>query len=286
MGFWPAWLALVWLLLTIAPLHAALPVPALQVRVTDQSRVLEAAARSALEAKLAAFEQAKGSQTAVLIVDSTQPEDIAQFSIRVVDSWRLGRKDIDDGVLLLVALRDRALRIEVGRGLEGAIPDAIAKRVIAEVITPHLQRGDVAGGIDAGVDALIGLVDGEPLPAPAAQSKPQPDGASGGSDASSLVLLPALLSGLLMRNFFGRLIGAGVAGALAFVGGWLVIGTLIGGLVLAIIAMVFSVGGGGGGGRIGGGGFGGGGFGGGRGGGGGFSGGGGGFGGGGASGRW
>jgi len=280
MGFWPAWLALVWLLLTIAPLHAELPVPALQARVTDQARVLQEPARSALEAKLAAFELAKGSQIAVLIVDSTQPEAIEQFSIRVVEAWRLGRPGVDDGVLLLVALGDRTLRIEVGRGLEGAIPDAIAKRVIAEVITPYFQRGDVAGGIDAGVDALIGLVDGEPLPAPAVQ----PDSASGGSDAKSLVLVLALLGGMLMRSFFGRLIGSGVAGALAFVGGWLILGSLIGGLVLAVIAVVFSIGGGAGGSRISNGGFGGGGFGGGRGGG--FGGGGGGFGGGGASGRW
>jgi uncharacterized protein len=283
-GFWPAWLALVWLLLSIAPLRAELPVPALQARVTDQARALDAAARSALEAKLAAFEQARGSQIAVLIVDSTQPEAIEQFSIRVVEAWRLGRKDVDDGVLLLVAMGDRTLRIEVGRGLEGAIPDAIAKRVIAEIITPHFQRGDIAGGIDAGVDALIGLVDGEALPPPAQGSKPQPDSASGGSDANSLVLLLALFGGMLMRSFFGRLVGSGVAGALAFVGGWLVLGTLIGGLVLAVIAVVFSIGGGAGGGRISSGGFGGGGFGGGRGGG--FGGGGGGFGGGGASGRW
>lgn len=252
-------------------------IPALQMRVTDQAGLLDAPARQALEAKLTAFEQRKGSQIAVLIVPSTQPESIEQYSIRVVDAWKLGRKGVDDGVLLLLAMQDRSMRIEVGRGLEGAIPDAIAKRVIAEVITPFFKRSDFAGGIDAGVSALIKLVEGEPLPEPVASS-----GGQGGLDqAGPTILILAVLLGSVLRVFFGRLVGAGVAGTLAFIAGWLVLGSFIAAVIAAILAFVFTLLRGAGGGRSTGGGFGGGGF-----GGGGFGGGGGGFGGGGASGRW
>lgn len=266
------------LFLLAAPLFAETAIPPLQARVTDQTNFLDAATRQALEAKLAAFEQAKGSQIVVLIVPTTEPEAIEQYSIRVVDAWKLGRKDVDDGVLLLFAMQDRAMRIEVGRGLEGAIPDAIAKRVIAEVITPHFQAGNFAAGIDAGVSALIKLVDGEPLPEPVAASAG--DGAI--FDAGPTILIIAILIGGILQIFFGRLIGAGVAGSLAFVAGWMLMGTLIAALFAALLAFVFTLLRGSGGGRStgGGGGFGGGG------GGGGFSGGGGGFGGGGASGRW
>jgi uncharacterized protein len=266
------------LFLLAAPLFAETAIPPLQARVTDQTNFLDAATRQALEAKLAAFEQAKGSQIVVLIVPTTEPEAIEQYSIRVVDAWKLGRKDVDDGVLLLFAMQDRAMRIEVGRGLEGAIPDAIAKRVIAEVITPHFQAGNFAAGIDAGVSALIKLVDGEPLPESVAASAG--DGAI--FDAGPTILIIAILIGGILQIFFGRLIGAGVAGSLAFVAGWMLMGTLIAALFAALLAFVFTLLRGSGGGRStgGGGGFGGGG------GGGGFSGGGGGFGGGGASGRW
>ena len=264
------------LFLLAAPLFAATAIPPLQARVTDQTNLLDAATRQALEAKLAAFEQAKGSQIAVLIVATTEPEAIEQYSIRVVDAWKLGRKDVDDGVLLLFAMQDRAMRIEVGRGLEGAIPDAIAKRVIAEVITPHFQREDFAGGIDAGVSALIKLVDGEPLPEPVSTQ----DAGIAMHDAGPTILIIAILIGSILRIFFGRLVGAGVAGSLAFVAGWMLLGTLIAALFAALLAFFFTLLRGTGGGRSTGGGFGGGG------GGGGFSGGGGSFGGGGASGRW
>ena len=115
---------------------------------------------------MAAFEAKKGSQIAVLIVPTTQPEDIAQFGIRVAEAWKIGRKNVDDGVILIVAKEDRKLRLEVGYGLEGAIPDAIAKRVIAETITPFFKKGDYAGGIDAGVTQLMQLIEGETLPEP------------------------------------------------------------------------------------------------------------------------
>ena len=143
------------LLLCALTAWAQVAVPELSRRVTDLTATLSADQVAALEGKLAAFEAKKGSQIAVLIVPTTQPEDIAQFGIRVADQWKIGRKKIDDGVILIVAKDDRTLRIEVGYGLEGAIPDAIAKRVIAETITPFFKTGDFYGGIDAGVRQLM-----------------------------------------------------------------------------------------------------------------------------------
>jgi len=254
-------------------------VPPMQARVTDQVGVLDESARQALEAKLAAFKQSKGSQIAILIVPTTTPETIEQYSIRVVDAWKLGRKDIDDGVLLLLAINDRSLRIEVGRGLEGVIPDAIAKRVIAEIITPHLQQGHIPAGIDAGVSALIKLVDGEPLPEPAAMNSQ-----SESFEIEQGIVVIAVLLGMFFRSLMGRLVGATLASGVAFIAGWLVLGGVFAALIVALIAFLFSFANGSSGGRSTRGGYSGGGFGG--GGGGGFGGGGGGFGGGGASGRW
>ena len=148
-------------------LHAELlAVPELQHHVTDLTQTLTPEQQAALEAKLADFEQQKGSQIAVLIVASTKPEEIEQYSIRVADAWKLGREKQDDGVLVLVAKDDRKMRIEVGYGLEGAIPDLIAKRIITEIMAPSFRQGDFYGGIDHAVEQLIRLVSGESLPAP------------------------------------------------------------------------------------------------------------------------
>src|SRR6185295_10628044 len=125
------------------------------------------------EQKLAAFEARKGSQIAVLIVPTTRPEAIEPYSIRVVEQWKLGRKGVDDGALLLVAKNDRALRIEVGYGLEGVLPDATANRIIEDIIVPRFKTGDLYAGVDAGVDAMIKVVDGEPLPPPQTQWRSQ-----------------------------------------------------------------------------------------------------------------
>ena len=141
-------------------------VPALTARVTDLTGTLSGEAVTRIEAKLADLEAKKGSQIAVLIVPTTQPEDIDQFGIRVEDAWKLGRKGVDDGAYLIVAKNDRRVRIEVGYGLEGALPDAIANRIVTETITPHFKLGDYDGGVEAGVDQMISVVNGEPLPAP------------------------------------------------------------------------------------------------------------------------
>ena len=272
--------ALLFALWLSAPWAAAeVAVPPLRAHVTDLTDTLDAGQRAALEQTLSAFEAERGAQIAVLIVPTTAPETLEQYSIRVAEQWKLGRKGIDDGVLLVVAKQDRALRIEVGYGLEGVIPDAIANRVTDDVIVPYFKRGDYAGGIQAGVRQLMHLIEGEALPAPV-----QRGAAPSGMEASlPLLIMGALAVGLLLRAIFGRLLGAGLTGVGAGVIAWWLFGSLFFGLLLGVFAFFFLLGGGG---RFfpGPGGWGssprGGGF------GGGMSGGGGGFGGGGASGRW
>lgn len=264
--------------------HAELAaIPPLQTRVTDLTQTLSPDQQAQLTQKLAAFEAKKGSQIAVLIVPTTQPEDIAQYAIRVVETWKIGREKTDDGVLLLVAKNDRKLRIEVGYGLEGAIPDAYAKRIVSDIIGPKFKQGDFAGGIDAGVIAIIGLVDGEALPAPAKQG-------AGGlyiGNILPMLMFGGLISGLFLRSTFGTFFGSALNGGL--VGGVIMLLglALSAAIVFGVIAFFFTMmmgsrGLNGYGGGMGGG-YGGGGFGGGSGG---WSGGGGGFGGGGASGDW
>ena len=151
----------------VAPLralYAQVQVPPLQGRITDLTHTLSAEQAATLEQKLQAFEAKKGSQIAVLIVPTTEPEDIAAFGIRVAEAWKLGRKGVDDGAILIVAKDDHRMRIEVGYGLEGVMPDAIARRIVANTMAPHFKQGDYYGGIDAGVDQMIRIIDGEPLP--------------------------------------------------------------------------------------------------------------------------
>lgn len=266
--------------------QADVPVPPLTGRVVDRTATLSADQAAALEQKLKDFEERKGSQVAVLIVPTTQPETIEQFSMRVVDQWKLGRKKVDDGALLLVAKDDRRLRIEVGYGLEGALNDATSRRIIDEVITPKFRTGDFAGGIADGVDRMLRVIDGEPLPVPERRAPPLDlDAIAGYAPA---ILIGALVIGGILKAMFGRLLGSAFTGAGIGVIAWLLVGALSLAALAGLIAFVFTLisdsllsGGGrrGGGFGTGGGGFG-------SGSGGGFSGGGGGFGGGGASGRW
>jgi uncharacterized protein len=284
--------AFVLALVLALPVHAqsVQPVPPLDSRVTDLTGTLTAAQRAELEQKLAAFEQRKGAQVALLIVPTTAPEAIEQYSIRVVDAWKLGREQSDDGALLLVALQDRQLRIETGRGLEGALPDAVARRIIDDTIKPLFRQGDIFGGVSAGLAQIMKVVDGEALPPPDRQWRRPADRLA--------QLLPALFFGVLiggavLRALLGRTLGAlatgGLAGAVVWFASQILGFAILAGVVAAVVSLfagiASSVGGrrggwGGGMGGLGGGGFGGG-F-----GGGGFRGGGGSFGGGGASGRW
>ena len=266
--------------------QAQVPVPPLTGRVTDQTATLTTEQQAALEQTLQTFEARKGSQLAVLIVPSSEPETIEQYSLRVAEQWKLGRKNVDDGAILVIAKNDHTLRIEVGYGLEGALNDAVSKRIISEIIVPRFKQGDFYGGISAGVAQMIRVVDGEPLPQPRAR----PGGNSIGQLFPILLLL-ALVLGTVLRSVLGRLPGAlATGGAVAFIA-WLVVGTVVVALTAGVIALLFTLFTGGMGGRgagghyLGGyyGGIGRGNFG---GGGGGFRGGGGGFGGGGASGRW
>ena len=170
----PSWLRFPAAVLLAAGVLAGAPaaaqqlaaVPPLQSPVTDLTGTLSPDQKAALEAKLRAFERSKGSQVAVLVVPTTQPEAIEQYAIRVAEAWRLGRENVDDGAILIVALNDRKLRIEVGYGLEGAMPDAIANRIIDEDIVPEFRRGDYYGGIATGVDRMLRVIEGEPLPEP------------------------------------------------------------------------------------------------------------------------
>lgn len=270
--------------------RAAVPVPPLERRVTDLTGTLTAAEADALEQRLADFERRKGSQVAILVLPTTAPEDIAAYSIRVAEAWKLGRKGIDDGVLLILAIDDRAVRVEVGYGLEGAVPDAIARRIASDVMTPHFRQGDYFAGLEAGVERLIGVIDGEPLP------EPEPgwqEDIGRGQSLLPLLLVVAVVGGGVLRAIFGRLGGAAVTGGLAGGVVWLIVHALGVAVFAAIVVFIVALlggmprrgwssggrGGGGGWGSWGGGG--GGGF-----GGGGFGGGGGSFGGGGATGRW
>jgi uncharacterized protein len=280
------------LLLAASLSQAQVAVPALTARVTDLTGTLSGEAVTRIEAKLADLEAKKGSQIAVLMLPTTQPEDIEQFGIRVEDAWKLGRKGVDDGAYLIVAKNDRRVRIEVGYGLEGALPDAIANRIITETITPHFKLGDYDGGVEAGVDQMISVVNGEPLPAPDRKWEHH----SSLGNLLPLLLVVVFVAGGVLRAIFGRLLGSVATGGLAGGIAWLLSHFLPIGLGAGIVAFLFallagsssrgwSAGSGWGGGF--GGGFGGG-LGGGfrGGGGGGFSGGGGGGGGGGASGGW
>lgn len=274
------------LLLGLFAARADVAVPPLQARVTDLTGTLDAGQRTALEARLAEFEKRKGSQIAVLLVPTTQPETIEQYSIRVVDQWKLGRKGVDDGALLLVAKNDRAVRIEVGRGLEGPLPDAIASRIIREHITPRFREGDFSGGINAGVDRIIAVIDGEPLPAPATSS-PRGDSGLSWTELMMFALVAGSFGNMILRAMLGRFGAAALIGGVVGLVIWIFYATLVfsilGGVLMFVFALLFGAGGGGGRWSRGGWGGGGGGW---SSGGGGFSGGGGGFSGGGASGRW
>ncbi len=292
LGLVLAWLMLVGLgAAAQAQDGGVLPVPALSSHVIDQASALAAPQRQALDDKLAAFEQERGTQLVVLIVPTTEPEDIAAYAQRVGDTWKIGRREVGDGLLLVVALNDRRVRIEVAKALEGAVPDLAASRIIEGAIVPAFKRGDVAAGIDAGVDQLMARVRGENLPLPEPGGTRSPPGAQL-EDLVVFGLIGVPIVAGVLGALFGRKLGALLTGGLG--GGivWLLTTSLMLGGVAGVVVAIFALAMGNGGGRRGGwgggpgGGWGGGGGGFGGGGGGWSSGGGGNFGGGGASGRW
>jgi len=237
----PWWVALVVLVCAAGTVLAQSlqPVPH-KMPVTDLTGTLTAEQQSVLEEKLHAFEARKGSQLAVLIVPTTKPEEIEQYSIRVVDQWKLGRKKVEDGALLIIAKDDHAMRIEVGYGLEGVLTDVISHRIITETITPLFRQGDFYGGINAGLDQMIRVVDGEQLP--------PPDEEWHGRVQNTVGLLPFLFVGVLigsavLRAIFGRTLGSAITGASA--GGvlWLVghalVLAVLGGGVAFVLSLIF-----------------------------------------------
>ena len=269
------------------------PVPKLTGHVVDLAGTLAPSEKSALDAKLVGFEQSRGAQVAVLIVPTIGDETIEEFAGRVTDDWKLGRKGVDDGVLFVIAMRERRLRIAPGRGVSGSLTDALSKRIVSDIVAPHFKQGDFAGGVDAGTDAIMKAVEGESLPLPQHRPQPRSHGSSSGfSNLAVLAFFIVPILGLVLRSVLGRFFGAAATSGITAVAAWFLIGSLGIVAVAAIIAFIFTlvsgtgisrggfVPGGWGGGGLGGGGFGGGG------GGGGFSGGGGSFDGGGASGSW
>lgn len=236
------WLGSLWLLclLCLGCAQAQQAVPALTGHVIDTTGTLAAAQRDGLETRLSEFEKTSGSQVVVLLVPSTQPEDIASYANRVANTWKIGRKAIGDGLLLIVAVQDRKLRIEVAKTLEGAIPDLAAKRIIDEAITPHFKQGDYAGGIDAGLTRIMGLIRGEALPEPTRGANQD----AGGFDWMELgiflfVAVPVI--GAVARRMLGNRLGAvatgGVAGGIAML---LTASVLIAGLA-GVAAMIFTL---------------------------------------------
>jgi uncharacterized protein len=279
------------LLMCLSLAQAQQAVPALTAHVLDSTGTLSAQQLRQLDDKLSAFEQTGGAQVVLLLVPTTQPEDIASYANRVANTWKIGRKEIGDGLLVIVAKNDRQVHIEVAKTLEGAIPDLAAKRIIDQAITPHFKQGDFAAGLDAGVDQIMARINGEALPAPAAKAS----GKRGGFDWTNLALFMFIavpVVSTLTRRLFGSKVGSVATGGVVGVIAMLVSSSLVIAGLAALAALLFSLfssvtpraghggwGSGGMGGWGSGGGFGGGG--------GGFSSGGGGdFGGGGASGNW
>jgi uncharacterized protein len=222
---------------------ADVAVPPLTGRVVDQTGTLSSADIASLTQTLRALELRKGSQVAVLIVPTTEPETIEQYSIRVAEAWKIGRKKIDDGALLVIAKNDRKLRIEVGYGLEGALNDVTARRIIDEIITPKFRSGDFAGGISAGVDRIIGVIDGEPLPAPAAPRHVDSDSALYQflNPLNPFTIIFILLLGGVFRRVFGRLFGSVATGGLIGLLVWFIFGSLILSALAGMVASVFAM---------------------------------------------
>ncbi|MGA8900493.1 TPM domain-containing protein [Bradyrhizobium sp.] len=221
---------------------ADVAVPQLSGRVVDQTGTLSASDAAALTQRLKDLETRKGSQVAVLIVPTTQPETIEQFSIRVAEAWKIGRKKIDDGALLVVAKDDHKLRIEVGYGLEGPLTDVTSRRIIDEIIVPRFKTGDFTGGISAGVDRIIRIIDGEPLPVP----KPEVSHSVDPNMFFDIVFSPFGFLGYaaiaaIMRGLMGRLVGSGVTAGVVGVIVWLLLGSIVVSGIFGVIAFFLTM---------------------------------------------
>ena len=219
---------------------ADVAVPPLSGRVVDRTGTLSGSDISALTQTLKDLEARKGSQVAVLIVPTTAPETIEQYSIRVAEAWKIGRRKIDDGALLVVAKNDRHLRIEVGYGLEGALTDVTSKRIIDEIIVPKFRSGDFAGGISAGVDRIVAVVNGEKLPAPEPPHWQSPTLGNYIDPLNPFVIIGVLAVAGILRSVLGRLIGSAATGGLVGFLAWLFVGSIAASAIVGIIAFIFA----------------------------------------------
>lgn len=222
---------------------ALAPVPSLSARVIDPAGELAEADRQRLETRLARLETERGTQVVVLLVRSTAPEDIASFANRVANTWKIGRRDVGDGLVVVVAVQDRRMRIEVAKALEGAVPDLMARRIIDEAMAPRFRAGDYLGGLLAATDRLDSLIAGEPLPSPSASvpTGSAPDRGFDWDDLAIFLFLAVPVAASISRAALGRSLGAlatGVgAGALAL---WVTASLLIG-LAAGVIALLYAM---------------------------------------------
>jgi len=215
-------------------------VPKLTARVIDQTGTLSKEEVASLSARLKAFEEARGSQVAVLMVPTLGSETIEEFAGRVTDAWQLGRKGVDDGVLFVVAKQDRKMRIHTGRGVQGTLTDALSKRIVADIVAPRFRSGDFAGGVIAGSDAIMKAIEGEQLPLP--EAKPRRASVSSGSLENffflALFVIPVVAS--LLTRLLGRFFGATLAGGVTGLAAWAIFGSAIIAGVVALIALIFA----------------------------------------------
>lgn len=218
---------------------ALVAVPPLSGRVVDQTGTLAAGDIASLTQTLQDLETRKGSQIAVLIVPTTDGEAIEQFSLRVAEAWKIGRKKIDDGALLVIAKNDRRLRIEVGYGLEGALTDATTKRIIDEDITPKFKTGDFSGGVAAGVDKIVRIVNGEKLPEPEPPHWQDSQGFNPEDLFNPFLIVPAIFFGGVLRSLMGRLLGSAAAGGLTALIAWFLVGSLLVAGIAGVLASLF-----------------------------------------------
>ena len=228
------------LILTLSLAQAQQAVPALTGHVVDNTGTLDATQRQQLETKLAAFEQSSGAQIVLLLVPTTQPEDIASYANRVANSWKIGRREIGDGLLVIVARDDRKVRIEVAKTLEGAIPDLAAKRVIDQAVTPHFRQGDYAGGLDAATDQLMALVRGEALPAPPSRSA-RDQGDLQWHDLAILLFVAIPVVAGVARKILGSKLGAVATGGIVGTVALLITSSLVSAVLAAVGAMLFAL---------------------------------------------
>lgn len=223
-----------------------LPVPELTGRVIDQTGTLDDIQRKGLDDKLAALEKSKGSQVVFLLVPTTQPEDIFSYANRVANTWKIGRKGVGDGVLLVVAKNDRKINIQVAKTLEGAIPDVVAKEIIDQQISPRFKQGDFAGGLQAAADQLVARISGEALPEPPKQPESaspiqQVDQGFDWWDIAVILFFVVPFAARMLRGIFGKLgplVGGAAAGLLAMFFTSSIIIAIIAGVVAFFISLL------------------------------------------------